>query len=110
VSSYALFSGSLPSGVIVNSDGTITGTPADKTAGTYNYVVSATGDGGTIYTETLALTVLDDGGTAQVYNSDSEEWEVADVYVYDESGSTWVEVEVYIYNEDTETWDKSSGQ
>lgn len=57
---YALHSGSLPTGVTVNSStGAISGTPT--TYGTYTFVVRATNAdaSSTIYTNTLTLTVQD---------------------------------------------------
>lgn len=57
--SYSVFSGSLPPGINLNtSTGAITGTPA--TQGTYNFVIRATGPGGTANTGTLTITVYGD--------------------------------------------------
>ena len=105
VSTYALFSGSLPSGVSLSSTGLLSGTPVEGSAGTYNFVVSANGDGGSIYTGTLTMTVQDNGGDMRVYNSTSSQWEQLPVYVY--NGTSWVRSYVYVYNSGSTTWDRS---
>ena len=106
VSSYALYSGSLPSGVTISTSGVLSGTPSQGSAGTYNFVISASGDGGTIYTGTLTMTVLDDGGKAYIYNDSTSQWEESTVYVY--NGTTWVQSDVYIYNSGSSSWEKST--
>ena len=106
VSSYALYSGSLRSGVTISTSGVLSGTPAQGSAGTYNFVISASGDGGTIYTGTLTMTVLDDGGKAYIYNDSTSQWEESTVYVY--NGTTWVQSDVYIYNSGSSSWEKST--
>jgi hypothetical protein len=106
VTSYAISSGSLPTGLTLNtSNGAITGTPADGSAGVYSFVISASGDGGTIYTNQLTLTVVDDGGKIRVYNGTT--WVEGVPYVYDASTQTWVKSEAYTYNASTQTWDKT---
>jgi hypothetical protein len=70
--------------------------------------VSASGAGGTIYTETLTMTVLDDGGKLYIYNSSTSQWEESIVYVYNSSTSQWEESTVYVYNSGSSSWDKSS--
>jgi hypothetical protein len=98
----------LPSGISINSStGVLSGTPAQGSAGTYNFVISASGDGGTIYTGTLTLTVADDGGKVRVYNSSTGQWEEATVYVYNSATSQWVQSDLYVYNSSTGTWVKS---
>ena len=107
-SSYAVQSGSLPSGITLNtSTGAITGTPAQGSAGTYNFVIRATGAGGTADTGTLTITVVDDGGKVRVYNSSTSQWVEAPVMVYNSSTSQWVQADVYVYNSSTGTWQKS---
>jgi hypothetical protein len=57
--SYSVVSGSLPSGISLNaSTGALTGTPT--TQGTYNFVIRATGLGGTADTGTLTIVVYGD--------------------------------------------------
>ena len=57
--SYSVVSGSLPSGISLNSStGALTGTPT--TQGTYNFVIRATGPGGTADTGTLTIVVYGD--------------------------------------------------
>ena len=57
--SYSVFSGSLPPGINLNtSTGALTGTPT--TIGTYNFVIRATGPGGTANTGTLTIVVYGD--------------------------------------------------
>jgi len=57
--SYSVVSGSLPAGINLNtSTGTLTGTPT--TPGTYNFVIRATGAGGTADTGTLTIVVYGD--------------------------------------------------
>jgi hypothetical protein len=56
---YSVFSGSLPPGINLNtSTGSLTGTPT--TPGTYNFVIRATGLGGTANTGTLTILVYGD--------------------------------------------------
>jgi hypothetical protein len=56
---YSVVSGSLPAGINLNtSTGTLTGTPT--TPGTYNFVIRATGLGGTADTGTLTIVVYGD--------------------------------------------------
>jgi hypothetical protein len=108
VNTYAIYSGSLPAGLSLNaSTGVVSGTPAQGSAGSYSFVISASGDGGTIYTNTLYLTVLDDGGKLRVYNTATSQWEESTVYVYNSNTSQWEEGKVYVYNSATATWDKS---
>lgn len=58
-SSYSVASGSLPPGINLNtSTGALTGTPT--TPGTYNFVIRATGAGGTADTGTLTIVVYGD--------------------------------------------------
>jgi hypothetical protein len=107
-SSYSVQTGSLPSGITLNtSTGAITGTPDQGTAGTYNFVIRATGSGGTIDTNTLTLTVVDDGGKVRVFNSSTSQWVEAPVRVYNSSTQEWVQADVYVYNSSTGTWQKS---
>jgi hypothetical protein len=55
--SYSVFSGSLPAGLVLNtSTGTITGTPT--TSGTSTFVIRATGPGGTTNTGSLTIQVV----------------------------------------------------
>jgi hypothetical protein len=57
--SYSVFSGSLPPGINLNtSTGALTGTPT--TPGTYNFVIRATGPGGSTDTGTLTILVYGD--------------------------------------------------
>jgi hypothetical protein len=106
--SYAVHTGALPSGISLNtSTGAITGTPNQGTAGVYNFVIRATGSGGTADTGTLTLTVIDDGGKVRVFNSATSQWVEAPVFVYNSSTSQWVQSDVYVYNSSTSTWQKS---
>ena len=57
--SYSVVSGSLPPGISLNSStGAVTGTPT--ATGTYNFVIRATGNGGTADTGTLTIVVYGD--------------------------------------------------
>lgn len=106
--SYAVQSGSLPSGITLNtSTGAITGTAAQGSAGTYNFVIRASGAGGSIDTNTLTLTVIDDGGKVRVFNSATSQWIEAPVFVYNSTTSQWVQSDVYVYNSATSSWQKS---
>jgi hypothetical protein len=105
VSSYALYSGSLPSGISINTaSGALTGTPVDGSAGTYNFVLSASGDGGTIYTSGLSLVVANDGQRVHVYNSATSTWQESIVYIYNEADSTWKESSVKVWDAASGTW------
>ena len=105
-STYALYSGTLPVGVTLSSSGVLSGTPVQGSANTYNFVVSANGDGGTIVTETLTMTVEDDGGDISIYNSSTSSWDKSPVYVYD--GTQWVRSFAHIYNSGSSSWDRST--
>ena len=105
-STYALYSGTLPVGVTLSSSGLLSGTPVQGSANTYNFVVSANGDGGTIVTETLTMTVEDDGGDISIYNSSTSSWDKSPVYVYD--GTQWVRSFAHIYNSGSNSWDRST--
>ena len=64
---YSVFSGSLPPGINLNtSTGALTGTPT--TPGTYNFVIRATGLGGTADTGTLTILVYGDLRTQMTVN------------------------------------------
>lgn len=53
--SYALASGSLPPGLSLNSSGFITGTTSAGASQAFNFVVSATGSGGTVNSNTFTI-------------------------------------------------------
>ena len=106
--SYSVASGSLPSGITLNtSTGAISGTADDGSAGTYDFTIQASGSGGSITTQTLTLTVVDDGGKMKVYNNSTSTWQDSTVHVYNSGTSSWVKSDVYVYDESTETWRKS---
>jgi len=101
---YSLASGSLPSGVSLNtSTGAITGTPASGSEGTYNFTIqAANGDSSdTITTNTLTITVESAGGYVKVWNGSS--WADGEVKVY--NGSSWTTATVMMYN--GSSWNES---
>lgn len=58
---FAVFSGTVPSGLTFNPNGKLSGTP--DTAATYHFVISATGNGTTVYTGTLTVVIGSGGGS-----------------------------------------------
>lgn len=99
---YSLASGSLPSGVSLNSStGVISGTPAEGSAGSYTFVIRATnGTGETLDTNTLSITVEAAGGYVKVWNGSA--WVEGTAYVRS-SGNTWVEGTVQVRSSNTWT-------
>lgn len=93
---YSIASGSLPSGVTLNSStGAITGTPDPGSAETYDFVIRATnGTGETLDTNTLTITVEAAGGYVKVWTGSA--W--ADGTAYVRQASTWVETTVKVRN------------
>lgn len=100
---YSLASGSLPSGVTLNtSTGAITGTPQAGTENlTYNFTVQASNGDGTsvITTSTLSITVEAAGGYVKVRSNGT--W--VDGTVYRRQSGTWVESVVKVRNNGTWT-------
>jgi len=92
---YSIASGSLPTGVTLNtSTGAITGTPT--VPNTYTFTVQATnGDSSsTITTSSLTITVEAAGGFVKVWNGSA--WVEGTAYIY--NGSSWIEGTVQIHN------------
>jgi hypothetical protein len=110
--SYAIASGSLPSGLSLNtSTGAITGTPADGTAGTYNLTITATGAGGSTTSSTITLVVVKETGQLFVYNSGSSQWVKGTMNTFTDVGGTPTAAKntVYIYNSTSSQWEISQG-
>lgn len=95
-SSYAVYSGSLPTGISLNtSTGAVTGTPT--TSGqAYSFVLSATGAGGTITTGTFSGTVAapSTAGKVKVYSGGSFVYGTVKVW----SGSAWTTGTVKVWS------------
>ena len=64
--SFTLASGSMPTGLTFNSNGTITGTPASGTFGVYTLSIYATNGSGNGPASTVTLTILDVPTTSSV--------------------------------------------
>ena len=102
--SYSITSGTLPTGLTLNSSAaTISGTPSRNSRGTYNVVITATGVGGSA-TKNLKIVVLGAKGVTQIYDTSTSQWKEGVVHVYNSDTSTWVEGLVYVYNSSTSSW------
>lgn len=98
---YAVYSGSLPTGISLNtSTGAVTGTPT-VSGQSYSFVLSASNAGGTIYTSTFSGTVAaaPTAGKIKVWNGSA--WVYGTMKVW--NGSAWVTGTVKVYNGSTWT-------
>jgi hypothetical protein len=98
---YSVTSGSLPSGITLNSDGTVTGTPTAK--GAYSFTIKASNGIGSDITASFSGTVLNAKGEVYVY--DGTDWNDAPVKILDGSGGS-AAATVY-FTPDGTNWVKS---
>ena len=101
--SYSVTSGSLPSGITLNSDGTVTGTPTTK--GAYSFTIQASNGVGSPVTASFSGTVTNAKGEVYVYDATTNTWNDAPVKKLDGSGGSSA-AEVYFTTDGT-TWTKS---
>jgi hypothetical protein len=87
--SYSVSSGSLPSGISLNSSsGAVTGTPT--VSGSYSFTITASNGDGSV-SQSFSWTI---GGGVKVWNGTS--WASKAVQVW--NGSAWVTKPVYVWN------------
>lgn len=94
VTSYTLYSGSLPPGLSLSKSGSnalISGTPT--TRGTYSFILRATNAYGST-NKGYTIYIAGPDGEASTYNGTS--WVQGPVYVY--NGTTWALTPMYYYN------------
>lgn len=100
---YSVTAGSLPSGITLNSNGTVTGTPTTK--GAYSFTIRASNGIGSPVTASFSGTVLNAKGEVYVYDAGTGTWNNAAVKKLDGSGGSSA-AEVY-FTPDGTTWVKS---
>jgi hypothetical protein len=95
-SSYAVYSGSLPTGIsLTPGSGAVTGTPTVASQA-YSFVLSATGAGGTITTSTFSGTVSAAPTAGKIKTWNGSAWVYGTVKVW--SGSDWVTGTAKVWN------------
>jgi len=82
---YALYAGTLPSGLTLSSAGALSGNP--DTVGTYNFTVQATDAGSFTGTQAYSLTILPNASNFSWASTVSSDWSVAGNWTNDIGGS-----------------------